>query len=161
MFDQTCLFACYLYSRPKPHPAMRWKGMCPAMIGLDALHVLDHHGVVSQAAGSTLWEIVRDGEMGGATQADNLAAVSADLKAWYKNNPLIRSRLPNLRVKNFSVAPLSEFPELHGARVKATNTREPVGFFKELTQRLADGFPYKMHRARMWEQCHCHAGCGR
>lgn len=112
-------------------------------IRYDILQIMDHHGITSTAHGSIYnAHIVRDDDedtavLPGSNQQDRLDFLNSEIHA-YSRMHRIQNKLPTLKLSNL----LSDgWPDLHGPRVKAANTRSITPYVKALQQRARDANP--------------------
>ena len=101
---------------------------------LDAMHVLDHHGLSSVLMGSILRRlVVLEGRLGTNQQA-RLDAINAEFSQYY-NDHLVSTRLPKLLLSNLVSHGWSE---LSGPLIKAAGVRNACPFVEVLARRYFD-----------------------
>ena len=130
--------------RTPRHPAAAHPWFNKYTYRLDLLHILDHHGVANAIFGNILWAHVQTPSqvLPGATQAERLAFLNEDIKAFYTLNA-VANRLPPLRLSNLRAG---DFPDLSGAVVKAANTRSLAPYVFELQKRACDADPTDLNK---------------
>ena len=101
---------------------------------LDAMHVLDHHGLTSVLIGSISRRlVVVEGRLGTNQQA-RLDAINAQLSQWYNDN-LVGARLPKILLSNLVNHGWSE---LKGPLIKAAGVRNVCPFVEIIARQYFD-----------------------
>ena len=119
---ESFLVRCREPRHPLLTSSFAWRGMVP----LDAMHVLDCHGVANIIGGSVLHYLVHREPRLGANMASRLASINLRVAAWYTDNPSVTSRMAPLRLSNLQSM---GWAVLTGPAVKAANTRNLAPFF--------------------------------
>ena len=103
-----------------------WRGFLP----LDAMHLLDCHGVTNNLGGSIIHYLVQSCHALGRNQQVRMLAINTRMADWQRGQPGI-SRMPPLRLSNLVE---NEWSCLSGPVVKAANTRALTPFLQILAQ---------------------------
>lgn len=107
----------YLERHREAHPLCSMVGFCRSTVVYDTMHIIDHHGVASQAIASALVMMVRNRELC-QTKEGSLAVINARLRAFYSANN-VANRLPdiswNMLVADWCPSPC-DAPESHVSR---------------------------------------------
>eukprot|EP00959_Pyramimonas_sp_CCMP1952_P329596 6900702-Pyramimonas_sp.AAC.1 len=101
---------------------------------LDLLHMLDHNGVTGSVIGNIFQMRINDfvNILPGATIGECIDFLSDDIRAYYTATGEINQVG---RLTSANICASGEFPEFHGAGVKAANTRGLVKYTWNLQQR--------------------------
>lgn len=109
----------------------------------DLMHIMDHKGVVSVAAGSIINKLVKEEPRLGSRQDLRLAAINSLMKK-FQDATRVTSRMPPLRLRDLVS---SGWSELGGSLIKAANTRCMVPFLLSLAKSYFDTSGDQYHEA--------------
>ena len=127
--------------RSQEHPLAMCRQAKRFFYGLDAIHVLDHHGVCAIVVASTLRKVVKSHAPFGPTQEARLGVINAKLK---RHN---RVRKPSAFVNRIAMRhlTLNGWAELHGPVIKASVCRHLATFRLEIaTECFTSGSSHDM-----------------
>ena len=130
--------------RAPRHPLLAHGWFNKHSFRLDMLHILDHHGVSNAVLGNILHHHAHrpSPALPGRNVEERLAFLNADIQAYYSLHA-VGNRLPALRMTNLRG---SDFPDLSGPVVKATNTRNLAPYARELQRRAAEMEPTDLNK---------------
>jgi hypothetical protein len=116
------------------HPITEQHWFTRFFVRKDQMHVFDCKGVTACVLGSVLRMMVVQVSALGDKQETRMLRVNTLLREYYAREKEA-SRLPNLKLKNLTIAaPTSSYSYLSGPDIKAANSRNAVPFVAELCE---------------------------